>query len=348
MKYTFFAAFILLAIAVNFAAPQPAVAESTANYRVAKIVSLLPASDAVVTMESGRFFGEALPTLLSGNQLLLGKITAELAKIQTATGIDLKQFETVAAGFTVLQISPKKFDFDPVVLARGQINSAALISLAKIAANGKYREERIGRRTVYVFSVGEAVRQNVASSPSSFKKTAARRLAQSLSEEIAVTAYDPNTVALGSLARVRELLGTKPRVSAELAGYLGRTDGSVIDFAAKLPNGMSGLLPLDNDELGRNIDAIRVLYGSISVAGDATSVNAVAKTVLPEQAASLKSTLDGLQMLGKAFLGSAKGDDKQVLARIIENAKFGVTRNEVSVNLQIPQSDLNVLIGRIK
>jgi len=62
----------------------------------------------------------------------------------------------------------------------------------------------------------------------------------------------------------------------------------------------------------------------------------------------LFETLEGLQFIGKAFLGSAKGANKQVYGRMIENAKFTRTANEVKLDLQVPQNDINVLIGEKK
>jgi hypothetical protein len=262
---------------------------------------MLPASDAVVTMDAGRFLGEALPGLLAGNQTLLGKVNSSIGEMQSKTGIDLRQFDTVAAGLTIKKQSAKDFDFDPVVVARGQVNSGAIISAAKLAANGKYREEKVGPRTIVIFSPKDIARQNAAGDVK--KQEIIDHAAGALSREMAVTAYDGNTIAGGSVARVRELLSARSHVSAELMGYLGRTDGALVDFAAKVPNGISGILPLDNDELGKNVDAIRVLFGSMSVTGEMTSLSATAKTLQPEQAKGLKETLDGLQMIGKAFLG---------------------------------------------
>jgi hypothetical protein len=348
MKNSIFTAFTLFAMAVNFAAPALADSKQGATKagRAGELVALLPASDAVVTMDAGRFLGEALPGLLAGNQTLLGKVNAGLSEVQSKTGIDLRQFDTVAAGINFKKVSEKKFDADPVVVARGQINSGAIISAAKLAANGKYREEKAGTRTIYIFSPKDIAKQHTAGNPK--KQAAIDRTTGMLAKDMAVTAFDANTIVGGSVERVRELIAGRSKVSAELTGYLGRTDGALIDFAAKVPNGMSSLVPLDNDELGKNIDAIRVMYGSMAVTGEMASLNATAKTQQPEQAKGLKETLDGLQMIGKAFLGSSKAADKQVYARMIENAKFTQTGNEVSLLLTVPQSDINVLVGMIK
>ena len=82
-------------------------------------------------------------------------------------------------------------------------------------------------------------------------------------------------------------------------------------------------------------------------AGTAT-VHAAARTMQPAQARSLLETLEGLQMVGKAFLGAAKGADKEVFARMIENAKFTARGNDVVLDLAVPQSDIDILVGSLK
>ena len=78
------------------------------------------------------------------------------------------------------------------------------------------------------------------------------------------------------------------------------------------------------------------------------SLNLTARTLQNAQAQGLLETLEGLQMLGKAFLGGSKGPDKQVYARLIENAKFTAKGNEVMLDLQVPQSDIDILVGYLK
>lgn len=120
------------------------------------------------------------------------------------------------------------------------------------------------------------------------------------------------------------------------------------NFAARVPEGMSAFLPMENDELGKNINSIRFVFGSVDVAGDNATVHMTAQTVETSQAQGLLETLEGLQLIGKAFLGGSKSADKQVYARMIDNARFSVKGNEVTLDLQIPQGDIDILIGSLK
>src|SRR5205814_7467510 len=103
--------------------------------------------------DTKRFLNDGLPRLLESNSALLGKLTAHLDQIQTQTGIDLRKMDEVALGLTIRQTAPQKMSVDGVAIASGDINAAALIAVAKLAANGAYREEKVAGRTVYVFTV---------------------------------------------------------------------------------------------------------------------------------------------------------------------------------------------------
>jgi hypothetical protein len=345
MNYRITAAVVLSVLGLSLGIVTSADTKTAAakKAQAGQLVALLPASDGVVTLDAKRFFGDALPRLLSAKPEMLSDVVSKIEQVQSRTGIDLRQFEYIAAGVTARKTGPKNYDFDPVVLARGPINAPGLIGAAKLASNGKYREERVGTRTVYVISA-----QDIADQVKQMKPGVADKIAHKFTQDVAVTAYDANTIAFGSLTRVRETLVAKTHVGTDITGLLGRKEVSVANFAAKLPAGMSSMLPLENDELGKSIDSIRYLFGSLDVTAEAAVVNMTAKTSQNAQAQSLLETLQGLQVIGKAFLGGARTADKQVYARMIENAKFTNTGNEVSLDLRVSQSDIDILVGSLK
>ena len=346
MKNKLFATAALSVMLLNpgvfsFADTRPATAKRA---QVGQLVSLLPASDGVVTLDAKRFFGDALPRLLAAKPAMLGDITKKIDEVQTKTGIDVRQFETVAVGVNVRKTGPSKFDMDPVILARGQVNAPGLIGAAKLAANAKYREERVGARTIYIFSAKDVAAQ--AKSPSA--PGVADKVLGNLSDDIAVTAYDANTIAFGTPARLRETLEAKTHVGTDLTGLLGRKEVSVANFALKTPEGMTSFLPLDNDELGKSLGSIRYLFGSMDMAADAAVFNLTAKTLQNAQAQSLFETLQGLQVIGKAALGGSKSPEKQVYVRLIDSAKITTNGSEVALDLRVPQADIDILVGSLK
>ena len=333
MKYRIFAAFILFVLAMNLGGSTFADTKGK-KARMNQLVPMLPASDGVIILDAKRFFSDALPQVLAGNQPMLGKVTGYIDSMKSKIGIDIRQFDEVAIGVSARQIAEKKYDVDPVVVARGQMTSASLIGAAKVASNAKYREERVGDRVMYIFD--EVVALN---SPG--------KVAGSI-KEIGLTSLDERTIAFGDPGRVRATLEAKTKVGADLLVMLEKSPTSVATFAIKPPTGLKAFIPMENDELGKSIDSIQYVYGNADVVADKANIRMTARTLQNAQATSLFETMDGLQKIGSAILGGSKGADKQVYARLVSNAKLSVKLNEVTLDLVVPQADLDMLVGMIK
>lgn len=318
------------------------------KHQVNRLVSLLPASDGVAVFDAKRFLDDALPRILTANQPMLGQIMAKINEIENQTGIDLRKFEQIAVGVSYKQISAKETDFEPIVIASGDINSGALVAIARLASKGTYREEKIGERTVYIFAAKDVVQKVPVTTPNSSLGNMIDKALKGLTDEIAVTAIDKNTLAIGCLSRVRETLAGVTHVGPELTSLLSQKESAVMSFALRPPGGMAQLLPLDDDELGKNLDSIQFLSGSLDVGAAGTNLQVLARTKKAEQATGLKEMLDGLQMLGKTFLGGSKRPDQQVYARMLKNAKIESRANDVTLDLLVPQADIDILIAGIK
>lgn len=348
MRYKFFAlaaacAFMLNAVGAGFAQT------TKTNNQTNGLAALLPASDGVLTLDIQKILSESVPQVLSGKPQMLAGINAKIDEIRDKTGLDPKQFEQVVVGVSTKQISAREVDLEPVFLARGKFNAGALIAIAKLAAKGKYREEKIGSRAVYVFTLSETVASNKPSTKNSWLDRAIDRMINGLAKEIAVSSYDNNTLVFGSPVRVRETLETKTRISNDVLSLISRRPNAIMSFGANLPEGLSKFIDLDNDELGATLDSIRQMSGAVETSGDSVGVSITAKTLNTEQAQNLHETLQGLQMLGKAFIGGGnKGADKQVYGRMIDNAKITRSGAEVLLDLQVPQSDINILLAGVK
>jgi len=338
----------LLANVAMFAAPADTYGKRSGKAvpaRNARLVSLLPASDAVLTFNTKKFLTDGLPRVLQANAGLLGKVTSGLDEIQTKTGIDLRKFDEVSVGLTITQNENKKIKLDGVALASGDINAAAMIAVAKLASKGAYREEKIAGRTVYVFAVNDAATKAAANA-----KHAAviDDVVNHMTTSIAVAAYDQNLLVIGLLPRVRETLEGRSHTAQDIAALLQRNPTAVMSFAAKTPAGFEGMLPLSNDEMGKNLRSIRYVAGSLDMTPVGGSLRLMARTTTAEQANSLKATVDGLQMVGTALLGGGNSPSKQVYSRMIKSAKFGQTGSDVTLDLLVPQADIDTLVANIK
>lgn len=349
MRIKLFSTAILAVLLFNVAAFSvgDARAARIKKAEVSRLVSMLPASDGVVVFDSKKFVNNALPQIMSSNQTMLAEVMAKISEMEATTGLDLKKFDQLAVGVAIKKISAKEFDFEPVALANGDINAGALIAVAKLASKGTYREEKIGDKTVYVFAAKDLVQKNAKPANSVVADMLDKGL-KGMTKDVAVVALDKNTLAIGSVPRVRQTIEGGAKISVDVTSLLSTKETSVMSFAMRSPGGMSALLPLDNDELGANVDAIDFLAGSMDVAATGTTIAVTARTKKVEQAQGLKDTLDGLKMVGGAIFGGSKRADQQIYGRLIKNARIDLRGNDVSLDLTIAQADIDGLIGGIK
>ena len=312
------------------------------------LVGMLPASDGVATFDVKRFFNDALPKVLSANQPMLDKIIGHLTEMENKTGIDVRKFQQVAVGVTMRSNAKNGVDVDPVAIARGDFSADSLISTGKAAAQGKFREEKVGDRNVVIFPAKDVVKKNVPAGVNPANLKIFGTVIDGMPDEIAVTALDTTTLVIGSLSRVRQTLDRQTTVSTEITSLLSNSETSVCTFAMRVPEGMAKLVSLDKDELGENISSIKLMSGSMDVTAAGASVAMMARTAKAEQAKELFTMLDGMMMIGKAFLGNSKKPEQKVIGRLIENAKIANRGTDITINVAVPQSDIDMLVATIK
>lgn len=312
-----------------------------------KLAGMLPASDGVMTLNSKRLFGEALPQIVAANPAMLADINGHTENLKQRTGIDIRQFDRVAVGTTIRETSPGVVVFDPVVLAEGKYTPASLLVAVKFAS-GEFREEKVGEKTIYVFTLKKPAAEAAPKTSNSYIGKMINMILKGLSDEVAVGTLDANTVAFGSAARVRETFGSGARAGIPVLGLPGLQHGGLMAFGARIEKGLSVLLPLDDDEIGKSIDSIKFLSGWVDLTAGNTVFQLKAKTLQPDQAQELHETLQDLQSIGKVLIGGSKGADKAVYGRMIDNAKFSRVSNELTLDLQVPQADLHVLLSEKK
>ncbi|MEZ5427761.1 MAG: hypothetical protein R2747_15940 [Pyrinomonadaceae bacterium] len=334
--------FVLSVIGLAFAGDEKSAAQAP------QLAAMLPESDGIMTVDVQRVFNQMLPQILSANQPKLDKMMAKVEEVKNKTGIDLRRFEQVAVGVKTRPGAGGNMDFEPVILARGTYDSNHLVEFAKLAAKGDYRTEKLGDRTIYIFSPKNMIDENKPKSDNSFFGKIINKIFINLDKEFALTSYDRNTLAFGSVARVREVIEAKTRVNDQLLNLVYRDQNAVMSFGANMPSDLSGVLDLGNEEIDKNIDVIKQLYGTLDVNGNSTTLSVTARALKNNQAEDLKIFLSGMAEVGKTLLGSSKGEDKKVYVRMIKNARISRTGNEVMFDLQVPQSDIDVLLGEKK
>lgn len=310
-----------------------------------QLATALPKSDAIITLDMFRLMNTMLPQVLSTKPQTLAEINGKLDEVKSKIGIDLKEFEQLAVGVSYKIGSNRETDFHPVILGRGKFNPNAFIGIAKLAAKNKYREEKVGDKTIYIFKMQEIYQQNAPQKSNSVLNSMIDRLMKNLSNEMALTNFDENTLAIGTVERVKETLAKTVGANSELLGLVNRKPNAVMNFAADTPAGLSQFLPLELDMIGENLDSMRLLYGSLDYAENNGTFAAAARMTDARQAEDFEQMLLGLQSLGKSILSGSQGTDKQIYGRLVGNAVITRQTNEVKLDLRVPKNDVDALVG---
>jgi hypothetical protein len=337
-----FAAALLLTSAMFVSGDTKNVSAQTGS----DLISQLPASDAVATMNLKRLLNDVMPQLLASQPAKLAELNAKIDEIKAKTGIDPRQFEQAAIGMNFIQGRAGAIEADPILLVRGSFNAAGLLAAGKTAVKGKFRQEQIANTTVTIFTIPETAKKTGQND-----EKVGQVIGQTMSGEFAIYPVDSNTLAVGKLAKVRSTLTNKTpgnHVSADLTTLINRNPTAVMSFAGNVPAGMPTSFGMGNDQIGRILKSIRQMFGSIDMNDSAASLLLAARTGEATQAKELEESLLGLQMLGKGFLSSKADEKSQVISRLVENLKITRNLSEVQLQADLPKSDLNQLIGGVK
>ena len=297
------------------------------------LLSSLPPSDAVALINVNRVLDEALPKLLAENPTKLADITAELAQFKTQTGLDPRSFDQVALGLSYKYPREGITKISTTALARGTFNAGAIVAAGRLAANGKYVEQKYQGKTIYIFSLDQQLRLF--------------GLWDMKVRDLAVAALDGNTLALGDLDAVRGVIDanrTRKHANAELIALASRDPNAILGFGGNVSPTLLQNLSLSNDSVARELTAVRQVYGTLSMTSTDLELMLAARTVDTYSAKNLGDTVEGLKQFGALFinrLSAAKG----TLARTaLNNLKITTVGNELQIRTAVAQSQVSPLI----
>src|SRR5437764_11855450 len=121
---------------------------------VARVSVPLPASDAVLTVDLKGLLTEAAPRALASDPSRLAQLSADIEQFKTRTGVDARDFDTLAVGARLTRLPSGAMKIANVVaIARGTFSADALIANARAAAKGKLTEQTYAGKTLYVIAV---------------------------------------------------------------------------------------------------------------------------------------------------------------------------------------------------
>lgn len=338
MKFRFSPVVLLvLSIAAVTAVAQTRPKKATApaaTQVVPTLMASLPESDGVADVKVRQLLNEVLPQLLATNPTKLAEINADIDRFKTRTGLDPRMFDELAMGVTYSYPAEGITKLHTAALAKGQFSSGAMIAAGRVAANGKYREEKYQGKTIYVFNIDESIK--------------VLGLFDFSVREIAAAPLNTNTLALGDPTTIRNVIdvaGGRKRNNADLIALASREPNAIIGFGSNLSPTLIKNLDVGNASIAADLSGLRQVYGSVGTTPRDFDIFLGARTVNADAARNLGDTLEGLKQLGGLFVGRLSGA-KGVLAKsALSNLKISTQANELQIRTAVAQAELAPLVG---
>lgn len=323
-------AFVLFLMTVFSGLDSGTPGRASANTAAPPVVDLsyLPTSDAVTLIDVRRLLNETMPSVLGSDQAKLATANAEIDKLKTRTGVDLRSFDRVVLGTRYTYPSPRVTKLEVVAIAHGKFNAKELAAAGKKAANEKYREEKYRGATIMIFKINEQV-----------------KLAGVLDikiNELAVCVLDQTSLAMGTPLNVKAAIsaGKKGGANSDLAQLAARDTNAVIGFGANVPRELMASLNVGNDTIAKDANSIRQAYGSIGSTASDVSLLLMARTDSVDSAKNLSDTITGLSQLGGILIMQMTQPRRGLAQSALDNLKITTRGAEVEIKTQVASATL--------
>ena len=306
----------------------------TSAQQASNLLSSLPESDAVAQIRVRRLLNEVMPRLLAGNPAKLAQANADIDQFKTRTGVDPRTFEQIALSVRYSYPSDGITKLQTVGLAKGSFNPGAMVAAGRLAANGKYREEKYQGKTIYVFILDQEVK---------FLGIFGFKVRQ-----LAASPLDANTLAIGDPQSVRSAIDVgrgRKHANAELIALASRDPDAIIGFGSNVSAALLNNLDIGNASIANDLAAVRQLYGSVGTTEKDVELFVGARTVNADSARNLGDTLEGLKQFGGLFINRLTGA-KGILAKsALTNLRIATQANELQIRTAVAQAEIGPLMG---
>jgi hypothetical protein len=317
--------------AARTAAARPAQARTTAAAQSAAPLPL-PASDALLTVDVRRLLTEVVPRALASDSARLAQVTADVEEFRTKTGINARDFDTVAVGARLVPLPSGAVKVDHLTaVARGTFRAETLVASARAAARGGLAEQTHGGKTVYVATVNDQLKLF--------------GLARMRVRELAFAVLDPNTLALGEPEDVRAAIDAQAgrgRADLSLLNF-PRGAGDFVAFAGNVPPGVLTGVETGLPNVDRAIGAIRGFYGTVGSSPTGIQLMTTLRAATAADAKQLFDTVEALRQIAPGLI-SAAGEKGRFAKGLVDSLKVTTKGGEVQLRVEVPQADLSTLL----
>ena len=195
---------------------------SPATQGVINSLSQLPEADVLIYINPQRIINEVLPKFLSAKDLEEMRKGFEVAKTQAGVDPAKVQYLVIAVRFKKPTADLNFQAPEIMVVSNGDFSAEALMGLARMASQGKLRDEKYGNKTIGLMTI-EPIAKESERNP----------LLKSFTE-LGVVALSANTIATGSPGYLRAAIDAgdgKERINMAALNSLVRDPNALISFA---------------------------------------------------------------------------------------------------------------------
>jgi hypothetical protein len=292
----------------------------------------LPASDALMLVDVRKLLNEVVPRSLASDAARLAQVTADIEQFKSRTGVDARDFDTVAVGARLVKLESGALKVDRLTaVARGRFNADALIASARTAAKGALAEQQYAGKTIYVATINDQLKLF--------------GLVKMHVRELAMAVLDQNTLALGRPEDVRAAIDAQAgrgRANMNVLNFPRSADDFVV-FGGNVPTGLLSGAETGLPNVDRAIAAVRGFYGTI---GSTPSGLQLMTTLRAQTAADAKQLFDTAEALRQVAPGliSMTGEKGKFAQNAINSLKIVLKGNEVQLHLEVLQADISTLL----
>ena len=298
------------------------------------LLSSLPESDAIAQISMKRLLNDVMPRLLSGNPTKLAQANTDIDQFKNRTGIDPRAFDQIALGVRYSYPSEGITKLQTVGLATGSFSAGAMVAAGRVAANGKYREEKYQGKTIYVFTLDQEVK---------FLGLFGFKVRQ-----LAASPLDANTLAIGDSESIRTVIDVsrgRKRANAELIALASRDPNAIIGFGSNVSASLLRNFDIGNASIASDLSALRQVYGAVGTTEKDVALFIGARTVNADAARNLGDTLEGLKQFGALFINRLSGAKGTLARSALTNLKIATQANELEIRTAVAQADIGPLMG---
>lgn len=345
--FNFLAAFLLISLlagapvraqnpVVKNAATTATVSSTISSKPVPQIVNSLaslPEADTIIYINPQRILNEAVPKFMPAKDVEDMRKGFEMVKAQAGVDPTKIDYIVIAVRFKKptadLNFQPPEF----LAVASGDFNADSLLGLARMASQGKLRDEKYGTKTLGLMTIDPLV-----------KMAEQNPLLKSFTE-VGIVSLNANTIAVGTPGYLRAAIDAgngKDRISADTLNSLVRDPNALLSMAGAPWHAFAKTFGMLGTETNARAPRCDSKLGDFYVALTMDATNFMLRGV---SNADNPDTAKIISRLDSSLLAYATQTIPDATAKsLLKNIAITAEGDEVRFNADIPQQMVVELI----